>query len=118
MPPIQSDGDLRIIVDMALDGHTVSAIAIATNRDEVFVHAMLRKAITYLRELAGDAITERQLEVAKALCTGATNKQIAQELGVEERTVKSYISVLMAKTGTKNRTQLAVAMQKRLGNAA
>lgn len=57
---------------------------------------------------ARDALTERELEVLQQLAHGATNKAIAQVLGVGEATVKTHVSSLLAKLGLKSRTQAAL----------
>lgn len=55
-----------------------------------------------------DALTERELEVLQQLARGATNKAIANALGVGEATVKTHVSSLLAKLGLKSRTQAAL----------
>ncbi len=37
-----------------------------------------------------------------------SNREIAQHLGIEERTVKAHVGRLMRKTGTENRTELSM----------
>jgi DNA-binding NarL/FixJ family response regulator len=37
-----------------------------------------------------------------------TNREIAEQLGIEQRTVKAYITSLMRKTGVDNRVSLSV----------
>jgi len=56
------------------------------------------------------ALTRRQKEVARLLMRGASNKEIASELGCAERTVELHVTALMRKTGTANRTQLAAVL--------
>ena len=53
-------------------------------------------------------LTERETEVLALLARGATNKSIAQSLGVGEATVKSHVSSVLAKLGLKSRTQAAL----------
>ena len=57
---------------------------------------------------ARSTLTEREAEVLQLLAQGATNKSIAQSLGVGEATVKSHVSSLLAKLGLKSRTQAAL----------
>jgi DNA-binding NarL/FixJ family response regulator len=60
-----------------------------------------------LRDLA-EALTLRELDVLRLLGAGATNREIAERLGLTDGTVKNYISALLSKTGLRDRTQLAV----------
>lgn len=52
--------------------------------------------------------TGRELEVLRAMTVGATNQEIANELGISEGTVKVHIKHMIEKTGCSNRTQLAI----------
>ncbi len=61
-----------------------------------------------------DALTARQKEVLKLLATGLLNKEIADQLGIAERTVKFHVSEILAKLGAGNRTE-AVAVATRKG---
>jgi len=54
----------------------------------------------------------RERQVLDLIMTARSNREIATELGIEERTVKAYVSSLMRKTGVGNRVALSVqAMQ-------
>lgn len=55
-----------------------------------------------------EGLTDRELEVLRHLGRGATNKAIAQALGVGEATVKTHVSNVLAKLGLKSRTQAAL----------
>ncbi len=57
---------------------------------------------------ASERLTEREQEVLRHLGRGATNKAIAQALGVGEATVKTHVSNVLAKLGLKSRTQAAL----------
>lgn len=52
--------------------------------------------------------TDRELEVLRELVGGASNKEIAETLGVTERTVKMHIANMLQKTGFRSRLELAV----------
>ncbi|WP_020043047.1 response regulator transcription factor [Salipiger mucosus] len=56
--------------------------------------------------------TERQLEVARALQRGDSNKIIAYELGLCESTVKVHIRNIMRKLKATNRTQAAFRLNE------
>jgi DNA-binding NarL/FixJ family response regulator len=55
-----------------------------------------------------ESFTERELEVAAALAEGLSNKQIASRLNLGENTVKWHVGNMLDKTGTRDRTQLAI----------
>jgi NarL family two-component system response regulator LiaR len=53
-------------------------------------------------------ITAREHEVLRLVVEGLPNKQIAQRLGIGEKTVKTHVSRVLAKLGVADRTQAAV----------
>ncbi|MFC0110710.1 response regulator [Kibdelosporangium aridum] len=68
------------------------------------VLARLRKGPTdKLAEL-----TEQERRVLELIGEGMTNRQIAERLFLAEKTVKNYVSNLLAKLGMRRRTQAAV----------
>jgi DNA-binding NarL/FixJ family response regulator len=50
----------------------------------------------------------RERQVLDLIMTASSNREIASELGIEERTVKAYVASLMRKTGVDNRVSLSV----------
>ncbi|OUM96190.1 MAG: DNA-binding response regulator [Thermobacillus sp. ZCTH02-B1] len=57
---------------------------------------------------AGDGLTEREKEVLLLIAEGRSNKEIAEELHISIKTVKTHVSNLLMKCGLEDRTQLAV----------
>lgn len=55
-----------------------------------------------------DPLTERELEVARLVADGASNRGIAQTLYLTEGTVKNHVSAALRKTGSRSRTELAL----------
>ena len=55
-----------------------------------------------------DALTPRELEVAKMVRLGGNNKMIARELDISERTVKAHLSAIFRKLDIQNRLHLAL----------
>jgi DNA-binding NarL/FixJ family response regulator len=53
-------------------------------------------------------LTEREREVLELIGQGMTNRQIGQSLHLAEKTVKNYVSNLLAKLGIERRTQAAI----------
>jgi two-component system, NarL family, response regulator LiaR len=69
-------------------------------------------AARLMREVAApknpETLTERETEVLRLLAKGLANKEIAQELSIGNRTVKSHISSILAKLDVQSRTQAAL----------
>jgi NarL family two-component system response regulator LiaR len=61
-------------------------------------------------------LTERELEVLRLIATGLSNREIAQELTIAEKTVKTHVSNILSKLHLADRTQAAIyALQEGLG---
>lgn len=55
-----------------------------------------------------DSLTDREREIFALIAEGLTNRQIGEQLFLAEKTVKNYVSSLLAKLGVERRTQAAV----------
>jgi DNA-binding NarL/FixJ family response regulator len=55
-----------------------------------------------------DTLTPREREVLCLIAAGRSNKRIARELGVAEKTVKTHVGHVLAKLGVSDRTQAAL----------
>ena len=53
-------------------------------------------------------LTDREQEILTLIAEGLTNRQIGERLHLAEKTVKNYVSGLLAKLGFERRTQAAV----------
>jgi DNA-binding NarL/FixJ family response regulator len=51
-------------------------------------------------------LSERESQVMAALKRGESNKEIARELNITERTVKAHVSAILEKAGARDRIDL------------
>jgi DNA-binding NarL/FixJ family response regulator len=74
-------------------------------------HVLLHPDVVSLLS-AGDAtdtrLTVRELEVLAELARGRSNREIAREFGVSEKTVKTHVSSILRKLCVQDRTQAAL----------
>jgi len=57
-------------------------------------------------------LTGQQFRVLGLLAEGRLNKQIADVLDIQERTVKAHVSAILDKLGVRNRTQASVLLRR------
>jgi two-component system response regulator DevR len=87
----------------------------AVGRGEALLDpAMMNKAFARLREAArkdrGEAfkmLTEQESKIIALVARGQTNREIANELFLSEKTVRNYVSSILGKLGLSHRAQAA-----------
>lgn len=57
-------------------------------------------------------MTPRECEIASLVATGSSNRKIAEQLSISERTVKAHLGVIFRKIGITDRLQLALYMNR------
>jgi DNA-binding NarL/FixJ family response regulator len=72
----------------------------------------VRKGPEQNEELA--KLTEQERKILALIAEGLTNRQIGERLFLAEKTVKNYVSSILAKLGLERRTQAAVLAAKLL----
>lgn len=92
-------------------------------RDEILaalraVHAGKRyvapEAATRLAERpVGRDLTDRELQVVEGIAGGRSNREIGEELGISEATVKSHVNAILAKLEARDRTEAAMIALRR-----
>jgi two-component system, NarL family, response regulator LiaR len=55
-----------------------------------------------------EALSERETEVLRLLAQGRANKEVARDLQIAEKTVKTHVSSILRKLGVRDRTQAAL----------
>lgn len=81
------------LIDSALKAQVVEQLSKDVNQDE--------------------ELSERELEVLGEIAKGHTNKEIALTLSISEKTVRNYVSKILAKLNFSHRTQAAVYAVKK-----
>lgn len=100
----------------------LEAIKSAVRGDILLNPNITRKVIQALRvqksETANEEVTRllstltpRELEVTKQVLQGKTNKDISNDLFVTEGTVKNYVSKVLEKMQTNNRSELIILLK-------
>lgn len=74
--------------------------------------AIAQKIVVFVtqqkNEALVEALTDREMEVLLALAKGLTNKAIATQLGISDRTVQGHIAHIFNKMGVSNRTEAVI----------
>jgi DNA-binding CsgD family transcriptional regulator len=68
----------------------------------------LRKLQTERRRSRTFGLTPREIEIARSVVAGYTNKEIARQSSISENTVKSHVLHIFTKLGASNRVELAL----------
>jgi two-component system, NarL family, response regulator LiaR len=91
-------------------GDTIIEAIYAASRGEVRLHPEAAKRL--MREVRTpemrESLTPRETEILRMIARGQSNKHIAKELDVAERTVKTHITSLLSKLDLSSRTQAAL----------
>lgn len=69
----------------------------------------LLKAHGQSRAAAAPQLTDRERQVLELIMMARSNREIAAELGIEERTVRAHLARLMRKAGVDNRIKLSMS---------
>jgi two-component system response regulator DevR len=90
----------------------VSSIRAVANGRSLIDAATARRVVDRLRRDHDhaddvDQLTDREREILALIADGKTNRQIGAELFLSEKTVKNYVSNLLAKLGMSRRSQAA-----------
>jgi DNA-binding NarL/FixJ family response regulator len=98
----------------------VAAAIRAAYNDEVHLDPAAARILakgmrTRSAQPATEPLTERELEVLALVGRGRSNKEIATDLGITERTARTHVSNILGKLGLASRTQAALyAVERKL----
>jgi DNA-binding NarL/FixJ family response regulator len=119
MTSFSERANVRRAIDAGLSGYIlkdagsdeiVSAVRAAA-RGELYLDSAVTRCLTDPAEPGGtglDELTPREREVLIHIATGRSNRQIAVQLRISERTARTHVSNLFAKLGVASRTQAAL----------
>lgn len=80
---------------------------------EIYIPASLNDKTDDIEQDADNCFTQRQQEVMKMIGQGLSNKSIGLKLGIADTTVKMHVTAVFKGLGVNNRTEAALAVQKR-----
>ncbi|MGE5140420.1 MAG: response regulator [Rudaea sp.] len=115
-PAIQAGASSYLLKDVSPDD-LVEAIC-AVHRGEARLHPDIAKKLMEQVAQQGGAgreaapaqaeLTEREREVIRLIARGCSNHEIAQQLVISDKTVKTHVSNILGKLYLEDRTQLAI----------
>jgi two-component system response regulator DevR len=91
----------------------VRAIRRAAAGESLLDQHVVQQIVARLQEAAREDarvsyLTPQERRVLRHLASGLTNRQIGEAMGLAEKTVKNYVSNVLAKLGMRRRTEAAV----------
>lgn len=97
----------------------VEAIRAAARGESFLQPSVAAKVVAEFSRMAGpgtavsqqdlvEPLSERELEILAVLASGASNREIANQLYITEGTVKNHVTNILGKLGVRDRTQAAL----------
>jgi two-component system response regulator DevR len=98
----------------------VSAVRLVAAGQSLLDPAVTQRVIERIRQGPQEpdelkSLTDQERRILELVAEGLTNRQIAERMYLAEKTVKNYVSSILAKLGLERRTQAAVFAAKLLG---
>jgi two-component system response regulator NreC len=112
-------GAFGYIIKRAAESELIQAIRVIS-QGHMYVHPELTSAL--LKDISPhaatgqtdkDTLTPREIDVLLLLARGYTNRQIAQELSLSQRTIEGHRSSLVGKLGFSSRVELMNYVEER-----
>jgi two-component system response regulator DegU len=68
----------------------------------------------FIEEKIASPLTQRELQILSCIANGGTNKQVANNLGISEQTIKNHVSAILRKLNANDRAHaVALAIRNR-----
>lgn len=110
-PALQA-GALSYLLKTSHADEIVSAIRLAVKQEAVIEPKVATKMLTKMRDgiehHRHSDLTSRELEILVLIGEGKTNQEIADELFIGIKTVKTHVSNVLSKLGVEDRTKAAI----------
>jgi DNA-binding NarL/FixJ family response regulator len=117
--PALRAGAVGYLLKDATAPRLLEAVLAAARGESVLQPSVAAKVLSRISELPNlpseprrqplvDPLTDRELEVLRALADGLTNREAADRLYLSEGTVKNHVTNVLAKLGVRDRTQAAL----------
>jgi DNA-binding NarL/FixJ family response regulator len=107
-------GAVGYVLKQIGSGELVRALETVARGEALLDPAVTQKVFDRVRESArkseGDAfarLSDRELQVLAAVAEGSTNKEIAEKVFLSEKTVRNYVSSILAKLKLSTRSEAA-----------
>jgi two-component system, NarL family, response regulator len=114
-----SEDDISRALQAGASGYLLKGTNRSTLRDAIrLIHAGRRYippeiADRVLPGPAAEELTEREVQVLRRIAEGMSNREIGEQLGISESTVKTHVNRLLGKLGVTDRTKALVLALKR-----
>lgn len=110
--PALEAGALSYLLKTSHADEIVDSIRLAVRQEAVIEPKVATKMLTRMRHRDAhephNDLTDRELEILILLGEGKTNQEIADELFIGIKTVKTHVSNILSKLGVEDRTKAAV----------
>ena len=114
--PALEAGALSYLLKTSQADEIVRAVRLAIRNESIIepqvASKMLHKIQEDSRHLPHSDLTTREFEVLTLIGQGKTNQEIADELYIGIKTVKTHVSNILNKLGVEDRTQAAIYVHK------
>jgi len=115
----KGDEDIHKALSAGAQGYLLKGMSHETLIDAIrSVHASLRYLPRPVLETLASRppkfqLSAREMEILRLIVKGLSNRQIAEQLGIGEGTVKWHVNIILGRLGVRDRTQAAVAALNR-----
>ncbi len=102
-----------------VDAETLASVIHGVLKGEGYVPPQLAARVIAAGQKPHDplaSLTDTETRILRLVARGDSNKQIARELAIEEKTVKNHLTRIFRKLNLRNRTEAALAIQAVPGN--